>query len=182
MTNKNISSFSLKFIDIMIAVVLGLGFQWWTSLQEPWQFIAFIFVYVDIIDYWLDYSPSLKKFPPKREYDLILDVTIMFSLFLYIFSTQKTIGYFLTTFILWRAFDFIWLLRAKMEYQPIGRAKDFISTWLLTNMLEMASTIVIVGAVSIVKLSSLAIILIFIALRALLRIFASIKYKSIYFS
>ena len=40
--------FSLKFIDIMIGVVLGLGFQWWPLLQEPWQYVAFIFVYLNI--------------------------------------------------------------------------------------------------------------------------------------
>ena len=69
----------------MIAVVLGLGFQWWPALTEPWHYIAFIFVYVDIVDYWMDYGPSLKKFPPKREIDIILDILIMFALFLYIF-------------------------------------------------------------------------------------------------
>lgn len=179
---KNISTFSLKFIDIMVSVVFGLGFQWWPSLQEPWQYIAFIFVYVDIIDYWIDYSPSLKKFPPKREYDLILDVMIMFSLFLYIFSTQKTVVYFLTSFVLWRTLDFIWLLRARWEYRPAGRESMFIKTWLMTNALEVATGLLLIGLACVVQSSSLVIISVFICTRLLFRLFASLKYKSIYFS
>ena len=40
----------------MVGVVLGLGFQWWPLLKEPWQYTAFIFVYLDIVDYWIDRS------------------------------------------------------------------------------------------------------------------------------
>src|SRR5687768_14211625 len=95
-------NFSLKFIDIMIGIVLGLGFQWWIILQQPWQYIAFVFVYFDIVDNWIDYSHSLKKFPPKREIDVFLDLSIMFVFFLYIYTTQLTIVYFLITFIVFK--------------------------------------------------------------------------------
>src|SRR4051812_14495728 len=109
-------NFSLKFLDIMVGIVLGLGFQWWVALQYPWQYVAFIFVYFDIVDYWIDYSPSLKKWPPLRELDVFLDISIMFSLFLYIYSTQLTIAYFLTTFIAFKLLDYFWLLSSKHEY------------------------------------------------------------------
>jgi len=32
-----LKNFSLKFVDIMVGIVLGLGFQWWPELHEPWQ-------------------------------------------------------------------------------------------------------------------------------------------------
>ena len=90
--------FALKFLDIMIGIILGLGFQWWPNLVESWQYIAFIFVYLDIIDYWIDFLPALRKFPPEAELDWFLEVGIMFFLFLFIYTTQTTIGYFLWSF------------------------------------------------------------------------------------
>ena len=115
-----INEFSIKFIDIMIGVILGLGFQWWPNLSEPWQYAAFILVYIDVIDYWIDYAPSLKKFPPKFELDLLLDVAIMFTLFLYIYATQQSIVYFLVAFVVLRLLDSFWLLRANREYPTHG--------------------------------------------------------------
>jgi hypothetical protein len=90
-----IKNFSVKFIDMMIGIVLGLGLQWWVNLESTWQYVAFVFCYFDITDYWIDYGPSLKKFPPKREIDVFLDVAIAFSLFFYIYTTQVSVFYFL---------------------------------------------------------------------------------------
>ena len=112
----------------MIGIVLGLGFQWWPNLHEPWQYAAFIFVYLDIIDYWIDYSPSLKKFPPKSELSLFVDVGIMFILFLYIYATQLTVVYFLSASIALSILDLLWMLRAQHEYQPTHTAKVYLRT------------------------------------------------------
>ncbi len=139
----NTKDFSLRFIDIMVGIVLSLGFQWWTSLHEFWQYAAFIFVYIDIIDYWIDYGPSLKKYPPKKEIDLFLDVVVMFNLFLYIFSTQKeTSFYFLISFAVLRLLDILWIRRVIKEY-PHERLN--IKKWLTFNLIEAA-----VGAVVVI--------------------------------
>lgn len=174
--------FSLKFIDIMIGVVLGLGFQWWPNLQESWQYLAFAFAYVDIIDYWIDYSPSLKKFPPKRELDLILDVAIMFSLFLYIYAAQTTIWYLFAAFIAFRAADALWLLRARHEHQPTHLDKVFLDTWLQFDLIEITVALGLIGASSWLKFAPIGILIAFIVFRVAMRVLASFRYKKVYFT
>ena len=174
--------FSIKFIDILIGMVLGLGFQWWPSLQEPWQYLVFIFVYLDIVDYWIDYAPSLKKFPPKREIDIILDVGIMFSLFLYIYSaSQLSIEYLLGAFILFRILDFLWLFSSKQEYKPTGGDALFVNTWLKLNLIEAIITGLIVVVTLMGSIPPLVVIIGFIIFRIVTRIFASWKYKKVHF-
>jgi hypothetical protein len=176
-----IKDFSLKFIDVMIGIVLGLGFQWWTSLHEPWQYAAFIFSYLDIVDYWIDYGPSLKKFPPKREIDVLLDVAIMFSLFLYIFTTQATILAFFGAFAFSRILDFFWLLSSKVEYRPTGSDKAFVDTWIAFDLIETILALGLCGAAMFFNSSPLFLLVAFIILRIILRIAASLRYKKVHF-
>ncbi|MFA5987817.1 MAG: hypothetical protein WC797_04190 [Candidatus Paceibacterota bacterium] len=173
--------FSLKFIDTMVAVVLGLGFQWWTSLSEQWQYLAFVFVYIDIVDYWMDYSSSLKKFPPKREVDIILDVAIIFALFLYIYSTQISIFYFLLSFVLLRVLDFFWLLSSKHEFHPVGSDKLFVDVWLRYDLIESVVTVAIMFASKYFNVLAIYSLLVFIVFRVLVRALASFRYKKIHF-
>ncbi|MDO8495873.1 MAG: hypothetical protein Q7S43_00250 [bacterium] len=177
-----LKNFSLKFVDIMVGIVLGLGFQWWPELHEPWQYIAFIFVYFDIVDYWIEYSPSLRKWPPKREIDVMLDISIMFSLFLYIYSTQLNIIYFLGSCILIRVFDYFWLLSSKIEYNPTGMDKTYIDTWLKLNLTLALATLAIVGIAYYTNFSSLLVLLAYFAARLVIRVFASLQYKKIHFT
>lgn len=181
MKNTALGSISLKFIDIMIGVVLGLGFQWWPNLQEGWQYIAFIFAYVDLVDYWIDYSPSLRRFPPRRELDLLLDVAIIFAMFLYIYSAQLPLAYFLGAYALFNAIDILWLWRARVEYQPTGRDRAFVDTWIVFNSIEILYTLGIILGSRIVPLPAIAYLASFIALRLATRVFASLKYKKVYF-
>lgn len=181
MTHKlNIKNFSTKFIDVMIGIVLGLGFQWWVILGQPWQYIAFIFVYIDIVDYWIDYGPSLKKFPPKKEVDILLDLAITFSLFLYIFSTQKSITFFLIAFCLIKFFDFLWLLSSKIEYKPTGFDLKFIDTWMRLNSIEIIFSLLLIFANLLFIHSALVTLIVFIVIRVIIRIAASLKYKKLY--
>lgn len=175
-------NFSLKFIDILIGIVLGLGFQWWPIFQSPWQYIAFIFAYFDIVDYWIDYSPSLKKFPPKREIDVMLDLAIMFALFLYIYATQASIIYFLTVFIVWRILDYFWLWSSKHEYSPTGTDKLFVDTWMRFNILEAILSGVLIGMIALFNIQPIAAILIFIGFRVVTRVLASLRYKRVHFA
>ncbi len=175
-------NFSLKFVDILIGIVLGLGFQWWPSLQYPWQYAAFIFVYFDIVDYWIDYSPSLKKFPPKREIDVMLDVAIMFTLFLYIYATQLTSVYFLTVFVIWKILDYFWLLSSRHEYLPTGTDKIYVNTWMQFDLIEAVIAVVLIGGAILFNIESLIIIIAFIVCRIIVRVLASIRYKKIHFT
>ena len=178
---SGVRHFSLKFIDIMIGVVLGLGFQWWPALTEPWQYIAFVFVYIDIIDYWIDYGPALRKFPPKREFDIILDVANMFGLFLYIYTTQLSIGYFLASFIVFKLIDLFWLIRVHAEYHPRGIKGLFVSTWITTNLLEAVAVAGLIAAVIHFALLPGTALIIFIIINVGLRVLASSRYRQLYF-
>ncbi len=177
-----IKDFSLKFIDMMVGVVLGLGLQWWPNLQEIWQYLAFIFVYLFLIDYWIDYGPSLKKFPPKKEIDVILDVILVFFMFFCIYSTLLTIWSFLISFTLLFIFDFFWLLSSKSEYRPVGDDKIFVDTWMFIDLASAFFTGVVFLLGKFFFLSPLIILIFFIVLIFLLRILAIWKYKKVYFS
>lgn len=173
-------NFSLKFIDIMVGIVLGLGFQWWPDLQEPWQYIAFIFVYFDIVDNWIDYSPSLKKFPPKREIDVLLDLGIMFTFFLYIYATKLTVAYFLMAFVVFKILDYFWLLSSKHEYNPTGIDRTFVNTWMKLDLIEAIFTGVFIYLSYL--FAPIFIISGFIIFRVITRIWASFKYKKVHFA
>lgn len=174
-------NFSLKFIDIMVGVVLGLGFSLWPNLQESWQYIAFIFVYIDIVDYWIDYGPSLKKFPPKKEIDVILNMLIVFALFLYIYTTQLEIIYFLSASILFKILDYFWLLSSKYEHHPIGTEKIYVDTWMKFNLIEAAVAIVFIILEKFFLIPSLVILSAYIVFRIIMRILASYQYKKVNF-
>lgn len=165
----------------MVGIVLGLGFQWWPALTEPWQYIVFVFAYLDIVDYWIDYSPSLKKFPPKREIDVFLDIAIMFAMFLYIYTTQLTVQHFFFAFVLWRIFDFFWLLSSRREFNPTGTDRLFVNTWLHFNAIEATVVLLLIAATRVASLPPLAWIGIYCAFRIFMRVCASFRYKKAHF-
>ena len=170
-------SFTLKFIDIMIGIVLGLGFQSWPSLHESWQFIAFIFVYVSIIDYWIDTAPTLKRYPPKRELDLLLDVAMMFTLFLYIYSTTQTITYFFAAFLVFRGMDSFWLVRVLRQYRESSQDRHVFMTWITFNTIEMAVVVVILAIGEMWYIHPMLLVSAFIAIRLASRVLSSIRYR-----
>ena len=174
-------NFALKFIDIMIGIVLGLGFQWWPDLREPWQYVAFIFAYLSVIDYWIDTAPALKKYPPKRELDLMLDVAIMFVLFLFIYATRESILYFFTAFIVFRIIDSLWILRVKAEYKPVQYDELVVNTWLIFNSAEIVVALGLIGFGNMYMLTAPILLGAFIALRLASRILSSLRYKRVYF-
>lgn len=168
----------MKFLDVMIGVVLGVGFQWWSELNEIWMYVAFIFIYIDLVDYWIDYYPSLQKFPPLKEIDFILDVGIIFAMFLYIYSASISIVYLMSAFALFRFFDWLWLLRAKRDHDLKGSDLVYVNTWIRFNIIEILLPLVLILASR--KIESLYVLIIFIAIRLLLRFTASLNYKKVY--
>lgn len=174
-----LKDFSLKFIDVMMGVVLGVGFQWWPDLHEPWQYIAFAFVYLNLVDYWIDYSPALKKYPLKREIDVILHTFIFFSIFYLIFSTRQTIQAVFIGYALYRAADIVWIWRMKQEAHPTSNDRIFLNTWIIQDIAEITGIGIL--ALLIPLFTPLTLILIFIVFRLAARIFSSVRYKKIYY-
>ena len=105
----------------------------------------------------------------------------MFVFFLYIYSTQLTIVYFLTTFIIFKILDYFWLWSSKREYQPTGIDKIFVDTWMNFNLVEIVVTSALIGLVLVSNLQALPAICIFIVFRVAMRITASIRYKKVHF-
>ena len=173
--------FASKLIDIMIGVVLGLGFQWWPDLQEPWQFAAFALVYLLVIDYWIDTASALKKFPPKRELDIFIDVAIAFVFFLFIYSTKVSILYFLSVFILFRVLDAVWIYRVKAEYRIIGHERLVLNTWLMADFAESLTAAALIATYKTYVLLPLTTLSLFTVAWLLVRVLSSIRYRKAYF-
>lgn len=182
MPRESFSTFGPKFMDIMVGVVLGLGFQWWPDLHEPWQYIAFVFVYLNLIDYWIDYSPTLKKFPPRRELDIMIDVLIVFTMFLLVYATKTSVASLLTTFVVYRIADLFWLWRIRREHVIDARDTRFIDTWFRFDIIEaiVAGGLAVAATTQIV--SPLIITLVFVVFRVTTRSLESLRYRSVYFS
>lgn len=173
---------TIKLVDIMIGVVLGLGFQWWPSLHEPWQYVAFIFVYFDLVDYWIDYSTSLKRLPPRRELTILLDIAVIFTMFLYIYATQLSILEFLAAFIAFKVVDTFCLIRARVEHHPSKHDRHFVRAWIWSNLFEVVGTGALIAWTYHEPLTAPIMLGIFIALRLATRVWASLQYKEVYFS
>ena len=177
-----LGNISLKFMDIMIGVVLGLGFQWWPNLIEPWQYAAFIFVYLDLVDYWIHYSISPMKFLPRHELGILLDVAVIFMMFLYIYSTQLTILHFLAAYVSFKIVDVLGLWRTMREHNPQGRDRKFVTAWIMHNFIETTYTIALILIVSQYELSAPVALGTFVVLRLVTRIVMSFQYKHVYFT
>lgn len=182
MLKESFQSFGLKFVDIMFGIVLGLGFQWWPDLHEPWQYIAFIFIYLNLIDYWIDYSPTIKKFPPRKELDLIIHIFIMFMIFLLVYSTRGVVAFLFLTFVIYRIADLCWLFNISREYK-CGTDKRFVDTWIRFDIVEVVFSVILFFVCQFFSfLPALAAVSVFIIFRLTTRVLSSVRYKKIFFA
>lgn len=177
-----IHAFGLKYADLIIGVVLGLGFQWWPNLTEPWQYLAFIFVYLNLIDYWVDYSPLLRKFPLRREADVILHTYIIFTMFFMIYGTHKTISYFLMAFVLYRIGDLLLLLRIRNEHRLDPQDRPFVHAWLRFEFVEAVGTALLLFLSLLTTTAPIFLFLLFVVLRIFMRSVASLSYHKAYYA
>jgi len=176
-----LKNFGLKFVDIMLGVILGLGFQWWPQLHETWQYIAFIFVYLNLIDYWIDYSPAVRQYPFKNQYDVVLHTFIIFSMFFIIYSTLSTIFWFFLAWVFYRLADFLWLWTMKREYRPSAADLKYINTWILSDTAEALLALFLFYIYFSLTVEPLVLLIIFIVLRLLSRVLSSVRYKKFFY-
>lgn len=174
--------FQLKFIDVMVAVVLGLGFQWWPELKEPWQYLAFAFAYLNLIDYWIDYNPTAKKFALKLEADVVLHTIIIFSMFLLVFATQKSLWYFFFAFTFYRMADIVWLWFIKKKHKTLGEDLIFIHTWLWSDIVEALAALGFGFLASRELFGPLYLLTAFVLVRIVTRAISSLRYKKIFYA
>ena len=178
---KQLRDFSLKFADIMIGIVLGLGFQWWPNLHQPWQYIAFIFIYLNLIDYWIDYSPVLKRYPFKREIDVVLHFVIIFMMFYLVFATQRSLAVLLFAFAIYRLADLVWMWRLQKSYKLDLHDRPFLVNWQRFEFIEFCAALFFSGISLISRISPITILVVFMLIRLSTRTMASYRYHSVYF-
>lgn len=176
-----IREFGLKFTDIILGVILGLGFQWWPALSEPWQYLAFVFVYLNLIDFWIDYTPALKRFPLKNEIDVFIHTLIFFAMFFLIYTTQGSIVYFFGSYLLYRIGDIIWITRVIKTFRPPARDMVFWKTWLRQDAVEVLVVVACSAIAMTTSVSPLVLIVVFILARVLTRIYSSVAYQKVYY-
>lgn len=173
--------FSLKFVDVMIGVVLGLGFQWWPELKSTWQYIAFVFVYLNLIDYWIDYSPTLRKYPMKNQFDVILHTGIIFAMFFQVYTTHQSLQIFLLSYVYYRLIDIIWIWRMKRRYKSTEKELRFLNAWNISDVIEAIIALILMIIAFSFQISPLLLLIIFILFRIGSRIYASFRYNHLYF-
>lgn len=180
-TRNDLREFSLKFADIMIGIILGLGFQWWTELHQTWQYIAFIFVYLNLIDYWVDYSPVLRRYPFRREIDVLLHFAIIFMMFYLIYSVLLSVTALIVAFVIYRLIDLIWLWRLFRSYRISETDRPFLRGWAIFESIEAACLLIVALLIHAEVVDAMIGLSIFIGLRIISRIATSWFYNSIYF-
>lgn len=174
--------FQLKFIDIMVGVVLGLGFQWWADLRELWQYIAFIFAYLTVIDYWVDYNPIANKYALKLEIDVLIHTLIIFGMFLLLFSPLKNLAYFFYSFAFYRLADILWLWRIKSHHTIPKNDLKFMNTWQIYDWVEAVTAVLMATISAQYSFNPVYILLVFIFIRAITRILSSLRYQKAFFA
>lgn len=174
--------FQLKFIDVMVAVVLGLGFSWWPELNEPWQYLAFIFAYLNLVDYWVDYNPTAKKYSLKLEVDVVLHTLIIFGMFLLVFATQKSLSYFLLSFVFYRVADILWLWFIKAKHKRLAGDLVFINTWLFSDIVEALVALGFGWLAFNESFTPLYLLIAFVVIRIFTRLISSARYKKIFYA
>lgn len=111
----------------------------------------------------------------------MLDIGIMFTLFLLIYASLRTIPYLLATFIFFCIFDSLWIIRRTREHANMADRHIF-NTWLKFNTIEIIVAIVLIVLSSYQILMPIAALSVFIIFRAISRIATSFRYKKVYFA
>ena len=166
----------------MVAVVLGLGFQWWPQLKEPWQYLAFIFAYLNLVDYWIDYNPTAKRYALKLEVDVVLHTLIIFGMFLLVFAAQKSLSYFLFSFAFYRVADILWLWFIKYKHKTLAGDLVFINTWLLSDIVETLAALAFGLLALYESFFPIYFLIAFVTIRIITRLMSSVRYKKIFYA
>ncbi len=170
----------LKFVDLMVGIVLGAGFLWVTNFHQPWQYLAFLFVYLDILDYWLDHSSAQAKFPSKRIFDLVLTILTVLAIFSYTFTIQFGLWPLLLAFGLFKFFDFIWLIRVEKQHRPHGEEKMFVNSWIICDILEVGFALAMIILLLQISIQPMTLLIIFIIFRVLVWLLATQSHKKLF--
>ena len=111
-----------------------------------------------------------------------LQIVNFFSMFLLIYSAQKSITYFFVAFALFRAVDFIWMWRIRREYTLFANDTIFFNTWLKFEGVEALVALGFAAFAANFSTQALYLLLGFVVFRIVMRILASFRYKKIHFA
>ncbi len=117
---KHYGHVSIKFLDVMFGAIVAIGFGQWFSVDERESlfFISFLFAHIILIDVWVNYDPTVRKFPTKNPYFLVLDLALIFTMAFLIYYSMSSLHRFLLSIIALRLVGVLWSERSLIEYKP----------------------------------------------------------------
>ncbi len=123
---KHYGHLSIKFLDVMFGAVMALGFTEWFKVPEHTsqslltptvELGMFLFSYLILIDMWIKYDPTMRRFPTKHPHLLIIDLFMVFTMFFLVHNSIFNNRNFLGTIVVLRAVGSLWSQRTMMEYK-----------------------------------------------------------------
>ncbi|MBI2084970.1 MAG: hypothetical protein HYT71_00475 [Candidatus Aenigmarchaeota archaeon] len=132
---------SIKFLDVMFGAIIALGFGQWFSVpeREIIFFIAFVFAHTILIDVWINYDPTIRKFPTKNPYFLILDLALIFTMAFLVYYSMFNLQRFLVSAAVLRTIGILWSERPLKEYKIRGSDSSYLKYVRKRNFFEAAA-------------------------------------------
>ncbi|MBI4177014.1 MAG: hypothetical protein HY516_01470 [Candidatus Aenigmarchaeota archaeon] len=136
---KHYGHISIKFLDVMFGAIIAIGFGQWFSVSERANifFAAFIFAHIMLIEIWINYDPTVRKYPTKNPYFLILDLALIFTMSFLIYYSMFDLQKFLVSVIALKAVGGLWAERPLKEYKIRGSNLSYLKYMRKRNSLEM---------------------------------------------
>ncbi len=130
---------SIKFLDVMFGAIIAIGFgQWFAVAERPSIFfIAFLFAHIMLIEVWINYDPTIRRFPTKNPYFLILDLALIFTMSFLIYYSMFDLNKFLLAIIVLKAVGGLWAERPLKEYKIKGSNLSYLKYMRKRNSLEI---------------------------------------------
>ncbi len=175
---KHYGRLSIKFLDVMFGAIIALGFGQWFSVAERDTifFISFVFAHIMLIDVWINYDPTIRKFPTKNPYFLILDLTLIFTMTFLIYYSMFSLQKFLVAVVALRLIGVVWAERPIREYKIRGTDKSYLKYISKRNLFEAAAFAVL--AYVFAKVDSSAATIAMIPVWAAFRLYDSLRVKN----
>ncbi|MBI4168188.1 MAG: hypothetical protein HY515_04485 [Candidatus Aenigmarchaeota archaeon] len=135
---KHYGHISIKFLDVMFGAIIAIGFGQWFAVSDRATvfFAAFLFAHIMLIEIWINYDPTVRKFPTKNPYFLILDLALIFNMSFLIYYSMFDLQKFLMSIIALKVVGGLWAERPLKEYKIRGSNLSYLKYIRKRNLLE----------------------------------------------
>ncbi len=174
---KHYGHVSIKFLDVMFGAIIAIGFGQWfaVSERESLFFVSFLFAHVMLIDVWVNYDPTVRKFPTKNPYFLILDLALIFTMSFLIYYSMFNLQRFLLSIIALRLVGVFWSERPLKEYKLNRYDTAYLKYIRNRNFMEAA--VFALSFIALTKVDAYALTGTMIAVWSAFRVYDRVKVK-----